>query len=106
VRSNGIKIDPKLVSVNPIPVLTMPTCSGLTAPRLVEKLKIQSQKNVKQLAEAKEIVYGEGFYSGVMLASVRSCSSLIVPACFNDAQRQAIKDAGTITAMNVLSNYQ
>ncbi|KAJ8597840.1 hypothetical protein M405DRAFT_855378 [Rhizopogon salebrosus TDB-379] len=47
----------------------MPTCGGLTAPRLVEKLKIKSQKDVKQLAEAKEIAYKEGFYSGVMLAS-------------------------------------
>jgi hypothetical protein len=51
----------------------MPTCGGLTAPCLVEKLKIKSQKDVKQLAEAKEIAYKEGFYSGVMLASVRSC---------------------------------
>jgi leucyl-tRNA synthetase len=61
------KIDPKWVSIDPIPVLTTPTYGELTAPRLVEKLKIQSQKDVKQLAEAKEIAYKEGFYSGVML---------------------------------------
>lgn len=30
-------------------------------------LKIQSQKDTKQLAEAKEIAYKEGFYSGTML---------------------------------------
>jgi leucyl-tRNA synthetase len=47
--------------------LTTPAYGDLTAPRLVEKLKIQSQKDVKQLAEAKEIAYKEGFYSGVML---------------------------------------
>ncbi|KAG5633204.1 2-isopropylmalate synthase, partial [Asterophora parasitica] len=30
-------------------------------------LKIQSQKDTKQLAEAKEIAYKEGFYNGTML---------------------------------------
>jgi hypothetical protein len=45
---------------------------GLTAPSpcLVEKLRIRSQKDIKQQAEVKEIAYKEGFYSGVMLASV------------------------------------
>jgi len=56
--------------------LTTPTYGELTAPRLVEKLKIQSQKDVKQLAEAKEIAYKEGFYSGVM--SVGEFSGLSV----------------------------
>jgi leucyl-tRNA synthetase len=67
-----LQIDPKWVSVDSIPVLTTLTYSGLTAPRLVEMLKIQSQKDVKQLAEAKEIAYKEEFYSGVM--SVGECS--------------------------------
>ena len=39
----------------------------MTAPALVKQLKIQSQKDTKQLAEAKEIAYKEGFYSGTML---------------------------------------
>ena len=34
---------------------------------MVKKLKIQSQKDTKQLAEAKEIAYKEGFYNGTML---------------------------------------
>ncbi|KAG2073190.1 hypothetical protein BDR04DRAFT_1127359 [Suillus decipiens] len=63
------KIDREWVCIDPIPVLTAPTYGELTAPRLVEKLKIQSQKDVNQLAEAKEIGYKEGFYSGVMLVS-------------------------------------
>jgi leucyl-tRNA synthetase len=62
-----LQIDPKWVSVDSIPVLTTLTYGGFTAPRLVEMLKIQSQKDVKQLAEAKEIAYKEGFYSCVML---------------------------------------
>lgn len=39
----------------------------MTAPAIVKQLKIQSQKDTKQLAEAKEIAYKEGFYNGTML---------------------------------------
>jgi leucyl-tRNA synthetase len=38
----------------------------MIAPALVKQMKIQSQKDAKQLAEAKEIAYKEGFYSGTM----------------------------------------
>ena len=31
---------------------------------------------------------------------------ITVPAYFNDAQRQATKDAGTIAGLNVLQNHQ
>ncbi|EGN94714.1 hypothetical protein SERLA73DRAFT_96086 [Serpula lacrymans var. lacrymans S7.3] len=61
------KIDPKWASIDPVPVITTPTYGDLTAPTLVKQLKIQSQKDTKQLAEAKEIAYKEGFYSGTML---------------------------------------
>ena len=61
------KIDPSWAAIDPIPVLTTPTYGDLTAPTLVHQMKIQSQKDTKQLAEAKEIVYKEGFYSGTML---------------------------------------
>lgn len=53
-------------SFDPVPVLTTPSYGAMTAPALVQKLKIQSQKDIKQLAEAKEIAYKEGFYSGTM----------------------------------------
>ena len=39
----------------------------MTAPAVVKQLKIQSQKDSKQLAEAKEIAYKEGFYNGTMI---------------------------------------
>lgn len=39
----------------------------MTAPAIVKQLKIQSQKDAKQLAEAKELAYKEGFYNGTML---------------------------------------
>ncbi len=38
----------------------------MTAPAVIKQLKIQSQKDTKQLAEAKEIAYKEGFYNGTM----------------------------------------
>ena len=38
----------------------------LTAVTVCKELKIQSQKDIKQLTEAKEIAYKEGFYNGVM----------------------------------------
>jgi leucyl-tRNA synthetase len=60
-------IDPAWAAFDPVPVLSTPTYGDLTAGALVKQFKIQSQKDVKQLAEAKEIAYKEGFYSGTMV---------------------------------------
>ncbi|KAJ3197083.1 cytosolic leucyl tRNA synthetase [Irineochytrium annulatum] len=51
----------------PKPIIQTPNYGNLAAVTAVEKLKIRSQKDKVQLAEAKELVYKEGFYSGVML---------------------------------------
>ena len=61
------KIKPEWCAIDPIPVLSTPTYGELTAPALVKKFKINSQKAKVQLAEAKEIAYKEGFYSGTMI---------------------------------------
>lgn len=61
------KIDPTWAAIDPVPVIETPTYGEMTAPALVKKLKIQSQKDTKQLAEAKEIAYKEGFYNGKMI---------------------------------------
>ena len=61
------KIDPSWVAYDPVPVISTPTYGDMTAPAVVKQLKIQSQKDTKQLAEAKEIAYKEGFYNGTML---------------------------------------
>ncbi|EPS94595.1 hypothetical protein FOMPIDRAFT_1054942 [Fomitopsis schrenkii] len=66
-KAEFYKIDPAWVSLEPVPVLSTPTYGDMTAAALVKKLKIQSQKDIKQLAEAKEIAYKEGFYSGTMV---------------------------------------
>ncbi|GAA5852819.1 hypothetical protein JCM5353_007630 [Sporobolomyces roseus] len=60
-------IDPSWVSVEPIPTLSTPSYGDLTAKALVEKMKINSPKDIKQLGEAKELAYKEGFYQGVMV---------------------------------------
>ncbi|KAI8608988.1 hypothetical protein BC830DRAFT_1152810 [Chytriomyces sp. MP71] len=51
----------------PKPIIQTPNYGNMAAVTVVEKLKIQSQKDKVKLAEAKEIVYKEGFYSGVIL---------------------------------------
>ncbi|EMD35016.1 hypothetical protein CERSUDRAFT_116529 [Gelatoporia subvermispora B] len=61
----GIKAE--WAAIDPVPVITTPTYGDMTAPAVVKQLKIQSQKDTKQLAEAKEIAYKEGFYNGQML---------------------------------------
>ena len=66
-KAEFYKIDPLWAAIDPVPVLSTPTYGEMAAPALVKALKIQSQKDVKQLAEAKEIAYKEGFYNGTML---------------------------------------
>lgn len=61
------KIQPEWAAVDPIPVLSTPTYGELTAPALYKSLKVQSPKDSKALAEAKDIAYKEGFYNGTML---------------------------------------
>ena len=66
-KADYYKIDPSWASFDPVAVLSTPAYGDLTAPALVQKMKINSPKDVKPLAEAKEIAYKEGFYSGTML---------------------------------------
>ncbi|OCH88938.1 leucine-tRNA ligase [Obba rivulosa] len=61
----GIKAE--WAAIDPVAVIATPTYGEMTAPAVVKQLKIQSQKDTKQLAEAKEIAYKEGFYNGKML---------------------------------------
>ncbi|KAL6308866.1 leucine-tRNA ligase [Sparassis latifolia] len=60
-------IEASWAAIDPVPVISSPTYGDMIAPALVKKLKINSQKDTKQLLEAKEAAYKEGFYSGTML---------------------------------------
>lgn len=60
------KIDPSWAAFDPVPLISTPTYGDMVAPAVVKQLKILSQKDTKQLIEAKEIAYKEGFYNGTM----------------------------------------
>ena len=55
------------MAIDPVPVISTPTYGDMIAPAVLKQLKIQSQKDTKQLAEAKEVAYKEGFYNGTMI---------------------------------------
>jgi len=65
-KAEYYKIDPTWAALDPVPVLSTPAYGEMSAPILVKQLKIASQKDVKQLADAKELAYKEGFYNGTM----------------------------------------
>ncbi|MCJ1227281.1 cytosolic leucyl tRNA synthetase [Toensbergia leucococca] len=48
-------------------IIQTPAYGNLTAKFLVENMKINSPKDAKQLAEAKDLAYKEGYYKGIML---------------------------------------
>ncbi|KAH8677848.1 hypothetical protein BX600DRAFT_376622 [Xylariales sp. PMI_506] len=48
------------------PIIDTPSYGDLCAPTLVKQLKIASPKDTKQLEEAKELAYKEGYYQGVL----------------------------------------
>ncbi|CAG8679942.1 42317_t:CDS:10 [Gigaspora margarita] len=66
-KSAYYKVDPSWAAFDPIPIIDTPSYGNLAAPNVCQQKKINSQKDRVQLAEAKEIVYKEGFYNGVML---------------------------------------
>ncbi|TID24026.1 leucyl-tRNA synthetase [Venturia nashicola] len=61
----GIKAE--WVPTDILPIIETPNYGQLTAKTLVEKMKISSPKDAKQLAEAKDEAYKEGFYKGKMI---------------------------------------
>ncbi|KAI9832445.1 MAG: cytosolic leucyl tRNA synthetase [Phylliscum demangeonii] len=50
-----------------VPIIQTPSYGDLTAPFLVKKMKINSPKDTKQLEEAKDLAYKEGYYQGVIV---------------------------------------
>ncbi|KAI9352501.1 hypothetical protein DFJ73DRAFT_829910 [Zopfochytrium polystomum] len=62
-------VQPKWVEpfLPPKPIIQTPNLGNLAAATAVQQLNIKSQRDKKELATAKEIVYKEGFYNGVML---------------------------------------
>ncbi|PBP23730.1 leucyl-tRNA synthetase [Diplocarpon rosae] len=65
-KADYYKIKKEWVDLEILPLIQTPSYGNLTAKFLVEKLKISSPKDTKQLEEAKELAYKEGFYQGTM----------------------------------------
>jgi leucyl-tRNA synthetase len=66
-KADFYKIKSEWVPTDILPIIETPSYGNLTAPTLVKKLKINSPKDAKQLTEAKELAYKEGFYQGKMV---------------------------------------
>lgn len=61
------KIEAEWASFAPTPIINTPTYGDLAAPTICKLKKINSQKDRTQLADAKDLVYKEGFYSGTII---------------------------------------
>lgn len=84
----GIK--PEWVSLDILPIIRTPSHGDMIAKALVEKMKINSPKDAKQLAEAKEIAYKEGFYNGTML--------------FGEFEGKSVQEAKPLVRKNLLQS--
>lgn len=61
------KIEKDWVIEEPVAIVNTPKYGDKCAEHLVKELKINSPKDVNQLAAAKELAYKEGFYSGTLI---------------------------------------
>jgi leucyl-tRNA synthetase len=66
-KADFYKIKKEWADVEILPVIETPAYGNLTAKHLCETMKINSPKDAKQLADAKELAYKEGFYKGKMI---------------------------------------
>ncbi|KAK5131505.1 hypothetical protein LTR08_000899 [Meristemomyces frigidus] len=66
-KAEYYKIKKEWAEVEILPIIETPSYGNLTAKFLVESMKINSPKDAKQLAEAKDLAYKEGFYKGKMI---------------------------------------
>ncbi|KAI9049734.1 hypothetical protein LZ554_005886 [Drepanopeziza brunnea f. sp. 'monogermtubi'] len=90
-KADYYKIKKEWVDLEILPLIQTPSYGNLTAKFLVEKLKISSPKDTKQLEEAKELAYKEGFYQGVMCYGEFSGDKVEVA---KPKVRQQLLDAG------------
>lgn len=66
-KAEYYKIKKEWADLDILPIIETPSYGNLTAKHLVETMKINSPKDAKQLAEAKDLAYKEGFYKGKMI---------------------------------------
>ena len=66
-KAEYYKIKREWAELEIVPLIETPSYGNLTAKYLVESMTINSPKDAKQLAEAKDLAYKEGFYKGKMV---------------------------------------
>jgi leucyl-tRNA synthetase len=64
------------VPFEPVPIINIPEFGDLTAVKLVDDLKIKSQKDKDLLKQAKDAAYKKGFYDGKMLVGIAAGESV------------------------------
>ncbi|CAF4372234.1 unnamed protein product, partial [Adineta steineri] len=52
---------------DPVPIIQLDPYGNLSAPKICEEMKIQSQNDQDKLVKAKEIIYTKSFYEGILL---------------------------------------
>ncbi|CAF4160835.1 unnamed protein product, partial [Adineta steineri] len=52
---------------DPVPIIQLEPYGNLSAPKICEEMKIQSQNDQDKLVKAKEIIYTKSFYEGILL---------------------------------------
>ncbi len=75
-----------VVNIEPVEIIDTPGYGTLPAKTVVDRLNIRSQKDKEKLDRAREEVYREGYYKGVMLERCAEYAGLTV-----DAARSAIR---------------
>lgn len=73
----GIK-EEMVLPFDPLPIINVPEFGDLSAPTIVDQLKIVSQNDKDKLAEAKEKVYKAGFYAGTLLVGEHKDKSVLL----------------------------
>lgn len=66
-KAEYYKIKKEWAELEILPIISTPAYGDKAAEFLVKELKIYSPKDAKQLAEAKDLAYKEGYYQGTML---------------------------------------
>ncbi len=101
-EAKGGKLEPSMVKaindIEPIEIIETPGYGRLPAKKVIERLKIKSQKEKEKLDQAREEIYREGYYKGVMLERCGEYAGMRVDSA-RDAFRLKLLESGDADVM-------